>query len=94
MAMTLSHDLEEQIKEIMSRGDYADAEDVLGLGHALSLLAEEERVTRLHAALDESQADIEAGRVSRLTPDLVADINAEAEEMFRSGVVPDPNVAF
>lgn len=92
MAMTLSHDLEEQVKEIMSHGDYADAEDVLG--HALSLLAEEERVTRLHAALDESQADIEAGRVSRLTPDLIADINAEADEMFRSGIVPDPNVAF
>jgi Arc/MetJ-type ribon-helix-helix transcriptional regulator len=92
MAMTLSHDLEEQVKEIMSHGDYADAEDVLG--HALSLLAEEERVTRLHAALDESQADIEAGRVSRLTSDLIADINAEAEEMFRGGVVPDPNVAF
>jgi len=90
MAMTLSHDLEEQVKEIMSHGDYADAEDVLG--HALSLLAEEERVTRLHAALDESQADIEAGRVFELTPKLLEGIKERAITMLREGVRPNPDV--
>lgn len=89
MAMTLPPNLSEQVEEIMSRGNYADAEEVIS--HALALLADEERFVELKAVIDASAEDVAQGRVSRLTPD---GINAEAEEMFRRGVVPDPNVTF
>lgn len=92
MAMTLPPNLSEQVEEIMSRGNYADAEEVIS--HALALLADEERFVELKAVIDASAEDVAQGRVSRLTPELIAGINAEAEEMFRRGVVPDPNVTF
>jgi len=91
MAVTLPPKLAMQVQQFVDRGDYADTEDVLE--HALSLLAEEdEKIARVRAALDESAADIAAGRTFELSDELIESIKAGAREMLREGRALNPDV--
>ncbi|HEU0163964.1 MAG TPA: hypothetical protein VFQ54_02905 [Thermomicrobiales bacterium] len=92
MAVTLPNHLERQLRELIEQGTFEDPEDVLE--HAFALLSEESRNTRLKAALAESAQDVAEGRTAPLTPELITRLTAEAAEMVRKGVRPDPDVAF
>jgi len=84
--------LERQINHLIESGSFANPDEVLE--HALALLSEEHRRERLQRALDESAADIAAGRTAELTPELVDRIKAEGRRRVREGRRLDPDVDF
>jgi putative addiction module CopG family antidote len=68
MVVTLSPELEDLVREMVSTGDYRDGDEVVA--HALKRLA-------LDAALDEGEADLREGRfVEVSTEEELADLFA------------------
>jgi DNA polymerase III delta prime subunit len=60
---------------------------------ALRLLeVRDQRAQDLRASIAEGLAAIERGEGIELTPELVEEIDREAEEQIRLGVPPDPDV--
>ncbi len=73
MAVKISPENQRRIQEHIDRGVFKDADDFVT--RTLDLTDEiERRRARLAAIIDESEADIQAGRVYEMTPELWAQI--------------------
>jgi len=91
MNLSLSPDLEESIRRQVASGRYGSAEDVVrdALGY---LLAREERLGELRAALAVAEEQIARGDVVTWTPELHAEILEQAKEAARAGARPKADV--
>ncbi|MCE3249995.1 MAG: Bacterial antitoxin of ParD toxin-antitoxin type system [Geminicoccaceae bacterium] len=87
MSVTLTPEHEAMIQERIASGRYRDAQEVIG--DALRLLEEHERLQHLRALLEVARHDND---LVTYTPELMDKIYREAEEMFRRGEEPDPDV--
>ena len=91
MTIHVPADLEASIRRKVESGRYPDATEVIRT--ALRLLeAREERSELLRASVAEGLAAIERGEGSELTPDVIEEIEREADERVRLGLPPKPDV--
>jgi antitoxin ParD1/3/4 len=91
MSITVPADLEESIREKVESGLYDDPTEVIRA--AMRLLDKRDRqLQELRALVAEGRAAAERGEVDEFTPELMAKIDREVDEMIRLGVPPDPNV--
>jgi antitoxin ParD1/3/4 len=90
MNVSLTPELEAIIQERVESGRYSSANEVVR--QALRLLEEHERLEHLRALLAIGEADERQGNLIEYTPELMDDIYREAEELFRRGAEPDPDV--
>ena len=91
MAIQLPADVEVRIRDMIESGSFPDADDVMR--EALRLLEEEERqLDVLRAKLRSARDQLDRGEGIPLTPELLAEISCEAEERFRRGERPNPDV--
>lgn len=87
MAIQLTPKAESIIKQKVQRGLYANAETAIDV--AMQLLDEHDRrLSRLREAIAEG----EVGEAVPWTPDLMEEIQREADDMRRRGEAPDPEV--
>lgn len=87
MAIQLNPETETLIKQKVERGLYPNAEAALDT--AVQLLDEHDRkLQRLRNAIDEGKK----GDPVPWTPELMEKILQEADEMYRRGELPDPDV--
>jgi putative addiction module CopG family antidote len=86
MVVTLSPQTEALIQQKVNRGEYEDANELVE--RAVQLLDEHDRRQRLIAAL----AKGEEGEAIEWTPELSEQLSRSAEERFRRGELPDPDV--
>ena len=90
MNVSLTPQLEAMIRQRVESGRYNNASEVVR--EALRLLEEHEQVMHLRSLLAVGLEDERQGNLVDFTPELMDDIYREAEEMFRRGEEPDPNV--
>ena len=90
MNVSLTPELEAMIRERVESGRYASASEVVR--DALRHLEEHERREHLRALLEVGRQDELRGDLIEYTPELMDDIYREAEELFRRGAEPDPDV--
>ena len=91
MSISVPADLEESIRQKVESGRYGDASEAIRA--ALRLLeVRDQRVQDLRASIAEGLAAIERGEGIELTPELMADIDREADEQLRLGVPLKPDV--
>jgi Arc/MetJ-type ribon-helix-helix transcriptional regulator len=90
MAIYLSPKSEALIRQKVADGNYASVDEAVDV--AVELLDARDRRTRLKAALAEGDAQAARGEVFELTPELWAEIEREADEDERLGVLIDPDV--
>jgi putative addiction module CopG family antidote len=90
MTVTLPPELDALVQEKVEAGPYATPAEVIA--EALRLLDERDRRERLRASLIEAEAEIDRGDSAEWTPDLMATLVREADELSRQGVQPDPDV--
>jgi Arc/MetJ-type ribon-helix-helix transcriptional regulator len=86
MALQISPEIQARIAEMVERGSYADADEILG--EALDQL----ELANLRRLLAEGAADVEAGRVVEYTPALMEEIKREALRRFDAGERAGPDV--
>jgi antitoxin ParD1/3/4 len=91
MSIHVPADLEESIREKVESGQYDDPSDVIRAAMRL-LNRRDRRLQELRASVAEGLAAIERGEVDEITPELMANIDREADEQIRLGVPPDPDV--
>jgi putative addiction module CopG family antidote len=89
MTVRLSPQTEAQIEELVASGQFADADAVIN--EAIQLLAERElaRFRQLQALVREG---FESGEAVELTPELMDEIEREAEAAYQRGEQPSPHV--
>ena len=90
MNVSLTPQLEAMIRERVDSGRYASASEVVREG--LRLLEERERREHLQALLAVGEDDERQGNLVDYTPEFMDDIYREADELFRRGAEPDPDV--
>lgn len=92
MQVTLSPDLEAIVQGYVAGGDFPDASAVVA--EALRLLDEHNRMKleRLRAAIQLGMDDFENGRYRAYTPEVHAEILANARRKIREGHTPDLEV--
>ncbi len=90
MTVTLPPELDALVQAKVEAGPYATPAEVIA--EALRLLDERDRRERLRASLIEAEAEIDRGDSAEWTPDLMANLVREADELHRQGVQPDPDV--
>lgn len=91
MVIRVPDDLEASIQQKIATGRYQDETEVIRV--ALRLLdAREERAERLRTSIAEGFAAVERGEGIEWTPELMEEIDREAEERVRRGLQPDPDV--
>ena len=90
MYVSLTPQLEAMIRERVESGRYNNASEVVR--EALRLLEEHERVQHLRSLLAVGLEDERRGDMVEFTPELLEDIYRRAEERFRRGEEPDPDV--
>ena len=86
MSVTLGPELEAQIQRRIDDGAYNDAREVVQ--RAMELLEQREKLEHLRALLAEG----EEGEGELFTPELMKQINRDADEMLRQGIEPNPVV--
>lgn len=86
MSVTLNPKAEAKVRQKVDEGLYADVDTVLH--EALELLDRRDKLERLRALLREG----EEGDSVPWTPELMAQLSQEADEMIRQGIEPDPDV--
>jgi antitoxin ParD1/3/4 len=91
MSIHVSPDLEERIREKVESGQYDDPSDVIRAAMRL-LDTRDRKLQELRELVAEGLAAAERGEVDELTPELMAKIDREADEMIRLGIPPDPHV--
>jgi len=89
MTVTLTPRIEERIRHWIESGHYSDANAVLS--DALQLL-EERNQARFLKLRELVRAGFESGDAGELTPELMDEIEQEAEKAFRRGEKPSPHV--
>lgn len=91
MTIQFPADVEADILQLVERGQYHDADEALRT--AVALLKERtRRLEWLRNAIAETDAQIERGEFYVMTPELMDEIEREAEEMVRRGEMPSPDV--
>jgi putative addiction module CopG family antidote len=90
MPIQVAPDLEAMIRRQVDSGRYATVDDLLR--EALRSLDDRERLQRLRASLDEADAELDRGDGDEWTPALMEQISREADELYRRGATPDPDV--
>jgi antitoxin ParD1/3/4 len=91
MAIQIPADVEARIREKVERGDFPDAGEVIR--EAMRLLDEQERqLDELRAKLQIGLDQLDRGEGAPFTPELVARMRRNAEERFRRGERPKPDV--
>jgi antitoxin ParD1/3/4 len=91
MTMRFPADVEASIRQKVESGRFGTETDVVRA--ALQLLdAREQRLHQLRASIAEGFAAIERGEGIELTPEVMEEIDREADEMVRLGQEPDPDV--
>lgn len=91
MAIQVPADLEASIRERIEAGRYQDEAEVIRAA-LRSLDARDEQVERLRVSIAEGLAAIERGEGHELTPELWDEIDREADERIRLGLLPHPDV--
>jgi antitoxin ParD1/3/4 len=86
MTVTLTPELEAMVRQKVDDGLYADVDAVVV--EALHLLDRRDRLQRLRAAIAEG----EEGEGIPYTPELLEEIDREADERFLRGEIPHPDV--
>jgi putative addiction module CopG family antidote len=91
MSIQLPSDVETKVKQQVAGGKFADEDDVVR--EAMPFLDERERQTemlrvRIRVGLDE----LDRGEGDEWTQELMERLNREADEMYRRGELPDPDV--
>ena len=88
MPVQLSPQIEAKIEQLVASGQYADAGEVID--EAVRLLAERDhtRMLQLQAMV---RAGFESGEAVELTPELMDEIERQAEEAFQRGDMPNPH---
>ena len=92
MSVTLSPHLEAIVRDHVATGDFADADEVVA--EALRLLDEYNlvKLERLRAAVATGFEQIERGEGREYTPEVYAEILANARRKIREGHRPNPDV--
>jgi antitoxin ParD1/3/4 len=90
MNVSLTPELEAMIRQRVESGRYNNASEVVR--DALRHLEEHERLQNLRTLLTVGEDDVRRGNLVDYTPALMDDIYREAEELFRRGEEPDPDV--
>ena len=91
MTISVPTDLEEIIRQKVESGRYGDTSDVIRV--ALRLLeARDQRTEQLRASIADGLAAFERGDGIEFTPELMEEIDQEADEHLRRGLTPKPDV--
>jgi antitoxin ParD1/3/4 len=91
MAVQLPADVEASIQKKVESGHFPDAGEVVR--EAMRLLEEHERqLDALRAKLQVGLDELDRGEGVEWTPELMEEIRQEADEKFRRGELPDPDV--
>jgi antitoxin ParD1/3/4 len=91
MSIHVPTDLEESIREKVESGQYDDASEVIRAAMRL-LDRRDRRLQELRASIAEGLAAIERGEGIELTPEVMREIEREAQERHRLGLQPKPDV--
>jgi putative addiction module CopG family antidote len=91
MAIRVPDDLAASIRQKIETGRYRDETEVIRAA-LRSLDAREERAERLRASIAEGLAAIERGEGRELTPELMDEIEREADERIGLGLLPKTDV--
>jgi len=92
MMMHLPADLHASIRQKIDSGRHRDEAEVIRQALVALEARDEERLERLRTLVAEGIAAVERGEVVEWTPELMDEIEREAEEMDRRGELPDPDV--
>jgi antitoxin ParD1/3/4 len=91
MASQLSPDIEARIQQKVAAGAFPDADEVIR--EAMRLLDMQERQLEvLRAKLQSGLDQLDRGEGIPLTPELVEEMRRKAEDRFRRGDRPNPDV--
>lgn len=91
MSIQLPPDVEANILRRVQRGQFAD--EVQVVREALHLLDERERqLDALRNNIRIGLNELDRGEGTELTTELLERLNREADEMYRRGELPDPDV--
>jgi antitoxin ParD1/3/4 len=90
MNVSLTPELEAMIRQQVDFGRYNNASEVVR--EALRLLDEHQRVQHLRSLLAVGLEQAQRGEFVEFTPELMKDIHRRAEERFRRGEEPNPDV--
>jgi Arc/MetJ-type ribon-helix-helix transcriptional regulator len=91
MTIHFPPDVEEAIKQMVESGKFRDSDEALRI--AIGLLAERERrLEWRRAAIARTDEQIARGEGVLLTPELMDEIEQEAEEMVLRGEMPSQDV--
>jgi putative addiction module CopG family antidote len=90
MTVQLPADLEASIQRKVASGRFGDEVEVIREALGALDAREHERFLRLRSLVRDG---FESGEGVELTPELMDEIQREAEEAFRRGEQPDPDVA-
>lgn len=90
MNVSLTPELEAMIRQQVDSGRYNSASEVVR--EALRLLDEHQRAQHLRSLLALGLEDERRGDLVDFTPELLEDIYRRAEDRFRRGEEPDPDV--
>ena len=91
MSVQVPPDVEANIRQIVERGRYHDATEVIRTAVRL-LDVRDQQLERLRASVEAGFAAIERGEGIELTRELMDEIEREAEERARRGEQPNPDV--
>ena len=85
MVIHVTPEIEADIRQRVASGEYADEAEVLRT--ALRMLdARERRLQEIRASIAQGLAEVERGEGIALTPEVMDQIEREAEEHVRSGL--------
>lgn len=91
MPVQLPADVEASIRQKVESGHFPDAGEVVR--EAMRLLDEQERqFNELRAKLQVGLDELDRGEGVEWTPALMEQLRQEADEMYRRGTRPDPDV--
>ena len=90
MNFTLSPKYEQLVRRKVDAGQFESTSEVVE--EALRQMEEREKLERLKAAIDVGHQQYLRGEVRELTPELIEEMNREADRMIKEGEEPDPDV--
>ncbi|MBA2519757.1 MAG: type II toxin-antitoxin system ParD family antitoxin [Chloroflexia bacterium] len=90
MNVSLTPHLEAMVREKVASGRYNDSSEVVR--EAPRLLEEQDKLHRPRAAIAVGQEQIRRGEGILLTPEVMADIDREVDELIRRAEPLDPDV--
>lgn len=91
MAMQIPPDIETRIQQKVAEGFFSDADEVIR--EAMRLLDQQERqLEAFRAKLQIGLDQLDRGEYAVFTPELVEEMRREADERFRRGARPKPDV--